>query len=55
MKIIDKVYKIINDEIEEVKNMTPDKDENEISFKVRQNHYLAELKAIKGRIFIELN
>ena len=46
---------IIDDEIRQIKAMEPDDDENEITFKVRQSHYLAEAKAIKLRIFNELN
>lgn len=45
---------IIDDEIKKIKAMEPD-DENEISFNVRKMHYLAEAKAIKLRIFNELN
>ena len=55
MKIKEMVYQIIDDEIKEIKNMQPDKEENEITFKTRQLHYLSEAKAIKARLFMELN
>lgn len=50
----DKVMEIINDEMAQIRNMIPDKGENEITFSVRKQHYLAELKALKIRIFQEM-
>lgn len=53
-KIIDKVFDVINEEMSEIRTMTPDEGENEISLKVRQQHYLAEAKAIKARLYSEI-
>lgn len=46
---------IIDDEIKTIMQMTPEEGENEITFRVRQSYYLTEAKAIKLRIFNELN
>lgn len=55
MTIKEKVLEIINDEMAEIRDMKQEDGENDISFDIRKQHYLAELKAIKNRIFTELN
>ena len=47
------IKEILKDEMKEVKNMEPDEEEDGLSFTVRKQHYLAEIKAIQARIFIE--
>lgn len=41
---------IIRNEMEEIRAMTPEKDENATTFKVKKQHWLAECKALKTRI-----
>lgn len=55
MKIIERVYEVIGEEMAEIRTMKPDDGENEITYKMRQTHYLAELKALKLRLFNEFN
>lgn len=55
MKIKEKVIEIINHEMEEIRHMEQEDGENDISFNIRKQHYLAELKAIKHRMITEIN
>ncbi len=48
------VIKIIDEEIKEIKLMEPDAWENETTFETRKNHYLAEAKSIRAKIYNEL-
>lgn len=54
VKTINKIINIINDEIEEIESMKPDVEENDVSYGIRKQHYLSEVKAIKARIWMEL-
>ena len=49
------VIKIINEEINEIKEMKKNEYENETSFETRKNHYLAEAKAIRLKLYNELS
>lgn len=51
----EKALEIINKEIAEIRAMKPEKYENEVSFNIRKRHYLDEAKAIKMRLYVELN
>lgn len=48
------VLKIIDEEIKEIKSMKPELWENEVTFETRKNHYIAEAKAIRLKIYNEL-
>ena len=51
----EQILKIIDDEIMQIRDMTPDNGENETTHEVKKTHYLAEAKAIRARIRSELN
>ena len=48
------IIEVINDEMKEILSMQPDKDENEVTFNVKRQHWFAECKAIKNRIIMRL-
>lgn len=55
MELKEEILKIIDDEIMQIRDMTPDNGENETTHEVKKTHYLAEAKAIRARICSELN
>ncbi len=55
MELKEEILKIIDDEIMQIRDMTPDNGENETTHEVKKMHYLAEAKAIRARICSELN
>lgn len=55
MELKEEILKIIDDEIMQIRDMTPDNGENETTHEVKKMHYLAEAKAIRARIRSELN
>lgn len=55
IELKEEILKIIDDEIMQIKDMPPDNGENETTHEVKKMNYLAEAKAIKVRIYNELN
>ena len=50
----EEVIKIIDEEINDIKEMKPEAWENDVTFETRKNHYLAEAKVIRTKICNEL-
>lgn len=51
----EKVMRILSEEEKDIRDMKPEEGENEVSYNARRDHYLAELRAIRTRIYNELN
>lgn len=50
----EKVMRILSEEEQNIKAMIPEEGENEVSYGIRKMHYLAELKAVRTKIYHEL-